>query len=50
MLWSISKPIQNTAHTCALRKAMNLIILKITKASHPDMRNAYKNKYTSKWS
>jgi hypothetical protein len=29
-------------------KAMNLIIQKITKASHPNMRNAYKNKYTSK--
>jgi hypothetical protein len=28
---------------------MNLIIPKITKASHPNMRNAYKNKYISKW-
>jgi hypothetical protein len=35
-------------HTCTLRKAMNLNIPKITKASHPNMRNAYKNKYTSK--
>jgi hypothetical protein len=29
---------------------MNLTIPKITKASHPNMRNAYTNKYTSKWS
>jgi hypothetical protein len=36
------------AHTCMLRKAMNLIRPKITKASHPKMRNAYNNKYTSK--
>jgi hypothetical protein len=42
------QPIQATAHTCTLRKAMNLNIWKITKASHPNMRNAYKNKYTSK--
>jgi hypothetical protein len=27
---------------------MNLIIPEITKAHHPNMRNAYKNKYTSK--
>jgi hypothetical protein len=33
---------------CTLRKAMNSIIPKITKASHPNMRNAYKTKYTSK--
>jgi hypothetical protein len=44
----ISKPIQATAHTCTLRRAMNLIGPKITKANHPNMRNAYKNKYTSK--
>jgi hypothetical protein len=37
-----------TAHTCILRRAMNLIIPKITKASYQNMRNAYKNKYTSK--
>jgi hypothetical protein len=49
VLWSISKPTQATAHTCTLRRAMNLIVPKITKASRPNMRNAYKNKYTSKW-
>jgi hypothetical protein len=27
---------------------MNLNILKITKVGHPNMRKAYKNKYTSK--
>jgi hypothetical protein len=37
-----------TAHTCTRRRAMNLIIPKITKASYQNMRNAYKNKYTSK--
>jgi hypothetical protein len=37
-----------TAHTCTLRRAMNLIRPKIIKASHPKMRNAYNNKYTSK--
>jgi hypothetical protein len=42
------KPIQATAYTCTLRRAMKLIIPKITKASHSNMRNAYKNKYTSK--
>jgi hypothetical protein len=31
-----------------LRTARNLIILKITKASHHNMVNAYKNKYTTK--
>jgi hypothetical protein len=36
------------APTCTLRRAMNLIIPEITKAHHPNMRNAYKNKYTSK--
>jgi hypothetical protein len=35
-------------HTHAIVGAMNLIIPKITKASHPNMRNAYKNKYISK--
>jgi hypothetical protein len=40
--------IQATAHTCTLRRAMNLNLPKITKASYQNMRKAYKNKYTSK--
>jgi hypothetical protein len=35
---------QATAHTCTLRKAMNLNIPKITKASHPNMRNVFTKK------
>jgi hypothetical protein len=37
-----------TAHTCTLRRATKLNMLKITKASYQNKRNAYKNKYTSK--
>jgi hypothetical protein len=42
VLWSISKPTQATAHTCTLKKAMNLNIPKITKDSHPNVRNEFK--------
>jgi hypothetical protein len=37
-----------TEHTCTPRRAVKLIISKITKASYKSKRNAYKNKYTSK--
>jgi hypothetical protein len=39
---------KTNAHTCTLRRAMELNIPKRTKASYQNMINAYKHNYTTK--
>jgi hypothetical protein len=48
VLLSITNLYKASAHTCTLRRAMELNILKITKASYQNKIKAYKNKYTPK--